>query len=88
MSNWISREEVLAIIDKRVAYNVAELQLDKAVFNELKLLRKEINELFSFPDPNPRSIGLVDPNTGERDDRNVMGQTEEEFWDAVEREDK
>lgn len=36
---------------------------------------RRVERLFSFPAPNP----------DERYDRNVMGQTEDEFWDAVDR---
>ena len=39
-------------------------------------LTKAIEVLFSFPAPNPN---------WRNNDRNVMGQTEEEFWDAVDR---
>lgn len=41
-------------------------------------IQREVETLFSFPAPNPEMRG----------DRNVMGQTEEQFWDAVERQDK
>lgn len=37
-------------------------------------LEKEIEAMFSFPAPNPT----------EADGRNIMGQTEDEFWAAVE----
>lgn len=38
---------------------------------------KLVKSLFSFPAPNPT----------EADGKNVMGQTEEEFWDAVDAQD-
>jgi hypothetical protein len=42
-----------------------------------EILRR-VEALFSFPAPNPDG----------KDGRNVMGQTEDEFWAAVERQDK
>jgi hypothetical protein len=41
-------------------------------------LTRELESLFSFPAPNPTHVG----------GRNVMGQTEEEFWDAVDAEER
>jgi hypothetical protein len=38
-------------------------------------LQKAVADLFSFPAPNPTM----------KDGRNVMGQTVDEFWDAVDR---
>jgi len=37
--------------------------------------KMEIEKLWAFPAPNPQGL----------DGRNIMGQTEEEFWDAVDR---
>ncbi len=39
-------------------------------------VRKEVMTLFSFPAPNPGGEG----------ETNLMGQTQEEFWDNVEKE--
>jgi hypothetical protein len=64
--NFISREDVLAILD-------AHKQEQWAV-----ALRSRIEGLFSFPAPNPK--GLYD--------RNVMGQTEEQFWDDVDKNER
>ena len=60
--NFISREDVLAIID--------EMDDPSHI-----ALRAKIAGLFSFPAPNP------DWRSG--NERNVMGQTEEEFWAKV-----
>lgn len=57
MTNFISREQVLAVCKRHGATDVAA----------------EIEKLFSFPAPNPQ----------EKDGRNIMGQTEDEFWGAV-----
>jgi hypothetical protein len=38
----------------------------------------DVLKLFSFPDPNPLCLEIAQG-------RNVMGQTEAEFWDKVER---
>lgn len=61
--NFISREEVMAILDKHKHETWGIV------------LRSQIESLPSFPAPNP---------TGEYD-RNIMGQTEDEFWAAVDR---
>jgi hypothetical protein len=42
-----------------------------------ELTKEAVRRLPSFPAPNPEELG----------GRNVMGQTEDEFWDAVERQD-
>jgi len=64
--NFISREDVLAIIDehKQEQWAVA--------------LRARIEALFYFPAPNPKNLY----------DRNVMGQTEDQFWDDVDRNER
>ncbi len=59
MTNFIQREQVLAILRRR---NLPEVEA-------------EVRTLFSFPAPNPKML----------DGRNVMGQTEDEFWDAVDK---
>jgi len=62
--NFISREDVLAILDehKQEQWAIA--------------LRARIEALFSFPAPNPE---------WRHSERNVMGQTEQEFWDDVDK---
>lgn len=65
--NFISREEVLAILD---AYYGPDNTRRTANF-----IRDEIEKLYAFPAPNPNW-----KNTN----RNVMGQTEDQFWAAVE----
>lgn len=42
---------------------------------EVAQIEERVSRLFSFPAPNP---------DWQHTDRNIMGQTEEEFWDAVE----
>lgn len=59
MTNFIQREQVLAILQR---HNLPEVEA-------------EVRALFSFPAPNPEM----------RDGRNIMGQTNDEFWDAVDR---
>ncbi len=58
--NFISREQVLAILDQHGA----------------TAIKAEVEKLFSFPAPNPDWT---------KNNRNVMGQTEDEFWAAVEK---
>lgn len=43
--------------------------------HKLTEVEAEVRALFSFPAPNPQML----------DGKNIMGQTEDEFWDAVER---
>lgn len=62
--NFISREEVIAIIDSYAA--------DDLAVGEIKA---KVEALFAFPAPNPNWT---------RNNRNVMGQTEDQFWAAVE----
>jgi hypothetical protein len=95
MVNFISREDVLAIVKLQAAEAVARVvlsrqreytyvravnfdadALERVIREEvIRQMEQEILQLFSFlaPNPNWRS----DPK------RNVMGQTEEEFWNAV-----
>lgn len=60
--NFISREQVLAIVSGRVPDDV----------------QRAIESVPSFPAPNPNELG----------GKNVMGQTEDEFWALVEKQDK
>lgn len=57
MMYFVSREQVLAILQRHKATNI----------------QKEVESLFCFPASNPE----------QHDDRNILGQTEDEFWDAV-----
>lgn len=47
------------------------------VVKDYPALHRAMSALFSFPAPNPEM----------KDGRNALGQTEEQFWDGVERQD-
>ena len=61
-TNFISREEVLAILKECRSIDA--------------LTMRRVESIFSFPAPNPDWIN---------NNRNIMGQTEDEFWDAIEK---
>src|SRR5439155_24729009 len=68
MKNFISREQVLTVLD-----NYQDVDGSPTPGLVVRCLRDEIEKLPSFPAPNPDELY----------GRNVMGQTEDEFWDAV-----
>lgn len=60
-----------------VAINFIQRELVISILKKHNLpeVEAEVMSLFSFPAPNPQGLA----------GRNIMGQTEDEFWDAVER---
>jgi len=60
--NFISREQVIAIVNECGDCKEETMQ--------------RVKSLFSFPAPNPN---------WQHSDKNIMGQTEDEFWAAVDR---
>lgn len=70
--NFISREAVLAVIDRHLRGSGYSGHIT------IVPIREAICALPNFPAPNPAEAG----------GRNVMGQTEEEFWSAADRQEQ